>query len=67
MIVKPPFKTGAAAYAAYVRAARPVEGGPGVRMPFDRSREERRERIRRDAIDIEEDLHTALVAVAERR
>jgi delta1-piperideine-2-carboxylate reductase len=61
------FKTGAAAYAAYVRAARPVEGGPGVRMPFDRSREERRERIRRDAIDIEEDLHTALVAVAERR
>jgi delta1-piperideine-2-carboxylate reductase len=61
------FKTGAAEYARYVRAARPVEGGPAVRMPFDRSREERQERIRRDAIEIEEDLHTALVSVAARR
>jgi delta1-piperideine-2-carboxylate reductase len=61
------FKAGAAEYARYVRAARPVAGGPAVRMPFDRSREERQERIRRDAIEIEEHLHTALVAVAERR
>ena len=61
------FKAGAAEYATYVRAARPVEGGPVVRTPFDRSREERRERLRRDAIEIEDDLYTALVAVAERR
>jgi LDH2 family malate/lactate/ureidoglycolate dehydrogenase len=61
------FKAGAADYATYVRAARPVEGGPAVRMPFDRSREERQERTRRDAIEIDEDLHAALVAVAERR
>jgi LDH2 family malate/lactate/ureidoglycolate dehydrogenase len=61
------FKAGAADYATYVRAARPVEGGPAVRMPFDRSREERQKRTRRDAIEIEEDLHAALVAVAERR
>ncbi|HEV2550892.1 MAG TPA: Ldh family oxidoreductase [Stellaceae bacterium] len=61
------FNAGAAQYANYVRAARPVAGGPAVRMPFDRSRQERQERMRRDAIDIEEDLHTALVAVAERR
>jgi len=61
------FEAGVADYAQYVRAARPVEGGPAVRMPFDRSRAEREERLRRDAIEIEDDLHTALIAVAERR
>jgi delta1-piperideine-2-carboxylate reductase len=61
------FKAGVAEYAEYVRAARPVEGGPAVRMPFDRSREEREKRIRRDAIEIEDDLYSALIAVAERR
>lgn len=61
------FKAGVAAYAEYVRAARPVEGGAAVRMPFDRSREEREARIRRDAIEIEDDLYNALVAIAERR
>lgn len=61
------FKAGVPAYAEYVRAARPVEGGAAVRMPFDRSREEREARIRRDAIEIEDDLYNALVAIAERR
>jgi LDH2 family malate/lactate/ureidoglycolate dehydrogenase len=61
------FKAGVAAYAEYVRAARPVEGGAAVRMPFDRSRKEREVRIRRDAIEIEDDLYNALVAIVERR
>jgi delta1-piperideine-2-carboxylate reductase len=61
------FKAGAADYAQYVRAARPVAGSAAVRMPFDRSREEREARIRRDAIEVEDDLYTALVTVAERR
>ena len=35
------FKRGVAEYAAEVRATRPIEGGPPVRMPFDRSRRDR--------------------------
>jgi hypothetical protein len=36
-------------------------------MPFDRSREERRRRLRQDRIDIEETLYTALLKIAEPR
>lgn len=59
------FKSGAADFANAVRQARPVEGGPAVRMPFDRSREERRRRLREDAIEVEETVYSALAAIAK--
>lgn len=49
-----------AAYAAAVRGARPVPGGPPVRMPFDRSRDERRRRLADDAIDVADSVVAAL-------
>ena len=55
-----------AAYAAAVRGARPVAGGPPVRMPFDRSRDERRRRLAQDAIDVADPVYEALRAVAGR-
>jgi LDH2 family malate/lactate/ureidoglycolate dehydrogenase len=61
------FKAEVAEYASFVRDARPVDGGPSVRMPFDRSREERRQRLRQDRIDIEETLYSALLEIAEPR
>jgi LDH2 family malate/lactate/ureidoglycolate dehydrogenase len=61
------FEAGVAEYARFVREARPVDGATAVRMPFDRSREERSDRLRRDVIEIEETLYTALVDIAERR
>jgi LDH2 family malate/lactate/ureidoglycolate dehydrogenase len=39
------YRAKVAEYAALVREARPVEGGPPVRMPFDRSLAERRRRL----------------------
>jgi delta1-piperideine-2-carboxylate reductase len=61
------FTAGVADYAKFVRRARPVEGGPPVRMPFDRSREERQKRLRENAIEIEDTLHAALLGIADRR
>jgi LDH2 family malate/lactate/ureidoglycolate dehydrogenase len=46
------FLENVSAYADAVRSARPVAGGPPVRMPFDRSREERRRRIAENAIEV---------------
>jgi LDH2 family malate/lactate/ureidoglycolate dehydrogenase len=46
------FLENVSAYAETVRSARPVAGGPPVRMPFDRSREERRRRIAENAIEV---------------
>ena len=46
------FRRNVAAYAESVRGARPIEGGPPVRMPFDRSRAERQRRLAEDAIDV---------------
>jgi LDH2 family malate/lactate/ureidoglycolate dehydrogenase len=54
-------------YSEAVRAARPVEGGAGARMPFDRSLAERRRRLAEDAIDVADEIHAALVSLAERR
>ena len=48
----------------YGRAAGP--GGPPVRMPFDRSREERRRRLAEDAIDVADTVYEALRRVAGR-
>jgi len=43
-------------FADAVRSARPVEGGPPVRMPFDRSRRERKRRLAENAIEVPESL-----------
>jgi LDH2 family malate/lactate/ureidoglycolate dehydrogenase len=56
------YEAGVAEYAKAVRAARPVAGGAPVRMPFDRSRAERRRRLDEDAIDVADAVHAALVA-----
>jgi delta1-piperideine-2-carboxylate reductase len=61
------WKADVAAYADSVRTARPGPGGPPVRMPFDRSRDERRRRRSEDAIDVADAVHDALAAVAARR
>ncbi len=54
-------------YAESVRTARPVSGGPAVRMPFDRSRAERQRRLDEDAIEVSARVHAALTAVADNR
>lgn len=58
------WKTDVAAYADAVRAARPVEGGAPVRMPFDRSREVRRRRLAEDAIDVADPIYDTLRTIA---
>jgi delta1-piperideine-2-carboxylate reductase len=60
------FKADVAAYADAVRSARPVDGGVPVRMPFDRSRQERRRRLADDAIDVEDAVYEGLRAVVGR-
>ena len=60
------FMAGVARFAESVRRARPVGGGPPVRMPFDRSREERRRRLAENAIEVEENVHSALAVLAAR-
>ncbi|HWF11184.1 MAG TPA: Ldh family oxidoreductase [Bryobacteraceae bacterium] len=56
------FLENVAAYADAVRTARPVAGGPPVRMPFDRSREERARRLAEGAIEVPEAIVVALSA-----
>ena len=51
-------------YAEAVRSARPVEGGPAVRMPFDRSAALRRQILSDDAIEVADFVHERLIAVA---
>ena len=46
------FRENVSAFAKAVRSARPVAGGPPVRMPFDRSRQERQRRLAEDAIEV---------------
>jgi len=58
------FRSQVTQYAQAVRAARPIEGGTGARMPFDRSRAERRRRLTEGAIDIAEPIHATLVRLA---
>ena len=54
------FKTDVADYAGSVRSSRPVAGGPPVRMPFDRSREERKRRLAADVIDVPDAIYASL-------
>jgi LDH2 family malate/lactate/ureidoglycolate dehydrogenase len=58
------FARNVASYAASVRGARPVEGGPAVRMPFDRSRADRKRRLAENAIDVADAVHAKLVEIA---
>jgi len=58
------FERAVADYAESVRASRPVEGGPPVRMPFDRSRAERRRRLSEDVIEIADTVHSTLLEIA---
>lgn len=48
-----------------VRSARPVEGGPAVRMPFDRSRRDRVSRIASDRIEVADILVERLRRIAD--
>ena len=59
------FHEHAAAFANAVRAARPVAGGAPVRMPFDRSRQERQRRLAEDAIAIPDVVATELSLLAD--
>src|SRR5688572_21990926 len=54
------FRRDVSAYADAVRGTRPVEGGPPVRMPFDRSRAERRRRLAEGAIEVADEIHSRL-------
>ena len=57
------FKTGVAAFAASVRRARSIDDDVPVRMPFDRSREERRRRLREDRIEVPDAVYSSLTAL----
>jgi len=54
------FKASVTEYAEAVRSTRPVENGPPVRMPFDRSAAERRRRIAADVIEVPDPIHADL-------
>ncbi len=58
------FRENVSAFAEAVRSARPVAGGPPVRMPFDRSRRERERRLAENAIDVPDVLVTKLELIA---
>jgi delta1-piperideine-2-carboxylate reductase len=55
------FRENVSAFAKAVRSARPVAGGPAVRMPFDRSREQRAKPLADDAIEIPDQLYELLM------
>ena len=59
------FARSVAAYADSVRGARHVEGGPAVRMPFDRSRAERKRRMAEDAIEVPDAIYSKLAEIGE--
>jgi LDH2 family malate/lactate/ureidoglycolate dehydrogenase len=58
------FRDNVSNFAKAVRSARPVEGGSPVRMPFDRSRQERERRRAEDAIEIPDVLAAQLELIA---
>ncbi len=57
------FLENVSAFAQAVRSARPVEGGAPVRMPFDRSRQERQRRLSGNAIEIPDVLFAQLARI----
>jgi delta1-piperideine-2-carboxylate reductase len=58
------FRENVSAYAQAVRTARPVAGGGTVRMPFDRSRRDRKRRLADDQIDVPDVLFEQLTGIA---
>lgn len=58
------FRGDVAAFADAVRSARPIEGGPPVRMPFDRSRRDRQRRLAEDTIEVPDALVNQLKKLA---
>jgi LDH2 family malate/lactate/ureidoglycolate dehydrogenase len=58
------FARSVTAYAESIRGARPIEGGPPVRMPFDRSRSERKRRLAEDTIEVSDAVYSRLVEIA---
>lgn len=60
------FERSVAVYAEAVRGARPVPGGSPVRMPFDRSRAERKRRLAEDTIDVADAVYSKLAEIAAR-
>jgi len=58
------FRQEVATYAEAVRRTRPIEGGPPVRMPFDRSRADRRRRLADGSIDVADAVYSRLVEIA---
>ena len=59
------FRTRVSEYAEAVRAARPVEGGPAVRMPFERSVAERRRTLAAGSIEVADFVYSSLVAASK--
>jgi LDH2 family malate/lactate/ureidoglycolate dehydrogenase len=58
------FERNVAVYAESVRSARPVAGGPPVRMPFDRSRADRKRRLGENAVDVPDPVYSRLSEIA---
>lgn len=61
------FLQNVSAYAQAVRTARPVAGGAAVRMPFDRSRQDRQRRLADDRIEVPDLLFEQLIEIAARK
>jgi delta1-piperideine-2-carboxylate reductase len=61
------FRENVSAFSKAVRSARPVAGGPPIRMPFDRSSRERQRRLAENAIEVPDVLVAQLARIAERR
>ena len=60
------FRRNVSAFADAVRSARPIAGGSPVRMPFDRSRQERARRLAENAIEVPDLLVAQLSDIAQR-
>ena len=57
------YKANVAHYASEVRKTKPVVGGTPVRMPYDRSRVDRHNRIEADEIEISGEVHEKLLRI----
>jgi len=55
------FRRRVATYADWLRTTKPLDAGKPVRVPFDRSREERARRLAEDAIEVSDVVYEALV------
>jgi delta1-piperideine-2-carboxylate reductase len=61
------FRKNVSAFAEAVRSARPSAGGPPVRLPFDRSRRERKQRLAEGYIEVSDELVAELTQVGGQR